>query len=303
MVSCTASSARSSCCIEWAIVSCRSTRPERPAPVAAVARCRRRAGRDAGRRPLPVRRRSAARPRSDRTVHDRHRVRADTHVADGQRRDRQRWDSSTCSSTAARCRRRRGDRRRARTLLKRLVAARGHAVTRDELIDVAVAGRRTTSSGSVRDCRCSSPRCGGSFGVESWLTGRRSGSISTMSTSTSSDGSISPTTPRSSPSIDGDFLPDDRYEDWSAPLRDEIRARFVAASASARRAQRCSRRDRAVAQGDWPRTRTTNAAIAALVVTLRAEGRLGEARSAYQSYVAAMDDLGVPPTAWDELVP
>jgi hypothetical protein len=38
-------------------------------------------------------------------------------------------------------------------------------------------------------------------------------------------------------------------------------------------------------------------------MTLRAEGRLGEARSAYQSYVAAMDDLDVSPMAWDALEP
>jgi len=32
------------------------------------------------------------------------------------------------------------------------------------------------------------------------------------------------------------------------------------------------------------------------------DGRIGEARSAYQTYVAAMDDLAVKPTTWDNLI-
>jgi len=100
----------------------------------------------------------------------------------------------------------------------------------------------------------------------------------------------------------GDFLPDDRYDDWSTPLRDEIRARYAAAI---RRLADCSADKDAIelwrkALGQDPYDERSHRA---LVVTLRAEGRLGEARSAYQSYVAAMDDLEVPPTAWDQLNP
>jgi Flp pilus assembly protein TadD len=38
-----------------------------------------------------------------------------------------------------------------------------------------------------------------------------------------------------------------------------------------------------------------------LVATLRSEGRLREARTAYQTYVAAMDDLEVTSTSWDDI--
>jgi DNA-binding SARP family transcriptional activator len=100
----------------------------------------------------------------------------------------------------------------------------------------------------------------------------------------------------------GDFLPDDRYDDWSTPLRDDVQARYAAA---VRRLADCSESNDAIdlwrrALGVDPYDERSHRA---LVVTLRAEGRHGEARSAYQSYVAAMDDLEVPPTAWDQLDP
>jgi DNA-binding SARP family transcriptional activator len=96
-------------------------------------------------------------------------------------------------------------------------------------------------------------------------------------------------------------LPEDRYEDWSTPLREEVRGRFGAA---ARRLAEAS--DPKEATELWRRLLAQDpydeAAHQSLVATLRAEGRLGEARVAYQTYVAAMDDLGVDPTTWDELV-
>ena len=91
---------------------------------------------------------------------------------------------------------------------------------------------------------------------------------------------------------DGEFLPDDRYDDWSAPLRDEIRARFGAA---VRRLRRSATRVTRSSSGGELLTQEPydEGAHRALVATLRAEGRLSEARTAYQTYVAAMDDLGV----------
>ena len=77
---------------------------------------------------------------------------------------------------------------------------------------------------------------------------------------------------------DGEFLPDDRYEDWSAPLRDEIRARFGVA---ARRLAEVSDANDAIEL--WRRVLTQDpydeGAHRSLVATLRAEGRLGEART------------------------
>ena len=99
---------------------------------------------------------------------------------------------------------------------------------------------------------------------------------------------------------DGEFLPNDRYDDWSAPLRAEIRARF---SASARRLAEVSQAADAV---DLLRRVLTQdpydeGAHHSLVATLRTEGHLGEARTAYQTYVNAMDDIGVNSTSWADI--
>ena len=189
--------------------------------------------------------------------------------------------------------------KRARTLLKRLVVARGWPVTRDELIEVL------WPEGDVVD------RLGARLSVQLSAVRRilRGGVIADRSSirldlnhidvdierwfAQSDDTAIVA-------AHDGEFLPDDRYEDWSAPLRDEIRARF---SASARRLAGVSRAADAIEL--WRRALTQDpyeeGAHRALVKTLRAEGRLSEARTAYQTYVAAMDDLGVSATSWDDL--
>jgi len=189
--------------------------------------------------------------------------------------------------------------KRARTLLKRLVAARGQAVTRDELIDVLwpedddierlgprlsvqlSAVRRVLRGGIVADrasVRLDLDRV--EVDIERWFELADHASIVA--------------------GHDGDFLPDDRYEDWSAALRGEIQARFGAAVH--RLAERSEAPDAIElwhrALGEDPYDERSHRS---LVVTLRAEGRLGEARTAYQSYVAAMDDLGIPPPSWDEL--
>jgi DNA-binding SARP family transcriptional activator len=189
--------------------------------------------------------------------------------------------------------------KRARTLLKRLVAARGQAVTRDELIDVLwpedddierlgprlsvqlSAVRRILRGGIVADP--SSVRLDldhVEVDIEPWFELADDASI------VAGHG--------------GEFLPDDRYEDWSAALRGEIQARFGAA---VRRLAERSEAPDAIqlwhrALGEDPYDERSHRS---LVVALHAEGRLGEARSAYQSYVAAMEDLGVPASSWSEL--
>jgi DNA-binding SARP family transcriptional activator len=98
----------------------------------------------------------------------------------------------------------------------------------------------------------------------------------------------------------GEFLPDERYDDWSAPLRDEILARFEVA---ARRLAAISPPNDAIEL--WRRVLNhapyDEVAHRSLVALLRTEGRPGEARASYQTYVAAMDDLGVSSTSWDDI--
>jgi pimeloyl-ACP methyl ester carboxylesterase/DNA-binding SARP family transcriptional activator len=203
-------------------------------------------------------------------------------IVDGRRVPRSAWGS-----------------RRARTLLKRLVVARGHAVTRDELIDLLwpevgdserlgarlsvqlSAVRRVLRGGIVADrasVRLDLHHV--EVDIERWFE---------MADDASIVGGHA-----------GEFLPDDRYEDWSAALRREIQSRFAASLH--RLAERSDALDalelwhRALGEDPYDERSHTS-----LVVTLRAEGRLGEARTAYQAYVSAMDDLGIPPRSWDEL--
>jgi pimeloyl-ACP methyl ester carboxylesterase/DNA-binding SARP family transcriptional activator len=189
--------------------------------------------------------------------------------------------------------------KRARTLLKRLVVARGRPVTRDELIDLLwpdggdpsrlaarlsvqlSAVRRVLRGGVVADrdaIRLDLDRV--AVDVEAWFADSDDAAIVEGYT--------------------GELLPDDRYEDWAGPLRDEIRDRFVAA---ARRL--AAERGGGDAVDLWRRILTEDPydepAHRSLVAALTADGRLGEARRAYQAYVAAMDDLGVPAAAWDDL--
>ena len=189
--------------------------------------------------------------------------------------------------------------KRARTLLKRLVVARGWPVTRDELIEVL-----WPDGGDVE-------RLGARLSVQLSAVRRilRGGVIADRSSIRLDLDHVDVDIERWFAQIDdtaivaghdGEFLPEDRYEDWSAPLRDEIRARFCGA---ARRLAETTRATDAIEL--WRRAISQDAydesAHRSLVATLRAEGRLSEARSAYQTYVAAMDDLGMSATSWDDI--
>lgn len=191
--------------------------------------------------------------------------------------------------------------KRARTLLKRLAVARGWPVTRDELIEMLwpdaggdvdrlgarlsvqlSAVRRILHGGVIADrSSIRLDRDHVDVDIESWFAQTDDAAIVA--------GYV------------GEFLPDDRYEDWSASLRDEIRARFGVAAC---RLAEVSEATDAIEL--WRRALTQNPyderAHRTLVATLRAEGRLSDARIAYQTYVAAMDDLGLPSTHWDDIV-
>jgi DNA-binding SARP family transcriptional activator len=96
----------------------------------------------------------------------------------------------------------------------------------------------------------------------------------------------------------GDFLEEDLFEDWSQPLRDEVRATHLSvlrALADARTpsvdaALAAHRRILEIDPYD-------EAAHLAIVSVLRTAGRHGEAQRAHRRYVARMRELGVPPTS------
>jgi DNA-binding SARP family transcriptional activator len=99
----------------------------------------------------------------------------------------------------------------------------------------------------------------------------------------------------------GDFLEENQYDDWAVPPREEARAAFIAVSrALASEASANHEPDRAVAH--YLRVlevdRFDESAHLALVAVLTAAGRHGEAHRHFLSYRRAMEELGVEPVAF-----
>ena len=99
----------------------------------------------------------------------------------------------------------------------------------------------------------------------------------------------------------GDFLEEDLYEDWAASLREEARASYVSvARALARRAAAAADHDsaaryhlRILDKDGWD-----EGAHLGLVEALERAGRHGEARRQYRAYAARMQEIEVPVTAF-----
>jgi ATP/maltotriose-dependent transcriptional regulator MalT/DNA-binding SARP family transcriptional activator len=97
----------------------------------------------------------------------------------------------------------------------------------------------------------------------------------------------------------GDFLEEELYEDWAAPLREEARSVYLAvAAALAELAEDAGEGDAAVRyrMRMLERDPFDERAHLGVVRTLTATGRHGEARRAYRRYAARMDEIGVEPT-------
>jgi ATP/maltotriose-dependent transcriptional regulator MalT len=94
----------------------------------------------------------------------------------------------------------------------------------------------------------------------------------------------------------GEFLEEDAYEDWAVALREEARATYIAV-ARALGEDAFARGDHDVAARYFLRTlekdRYDEAVHLALVALLASAGRHGEARRAYRNYVARMDEISV----------
>jgi DNA-binding SARP family transcriptional activator len=104
----------------------------------------------------------------------------------------------------------------------------------------------------------------------------------------------------------GDLLEEDLYEDWAAGAREEARDAYV-------RVARNLAAD-AAAAGDHDgavrfllrvleRDAYDEEAHLALVVALVEAGRHGEARRAFRTYRARMDEIGVEPAAFPAVAP
>jgi ATP/maltotriose-dependent transcriptional regulator MalT/DNA-binding SARP family transcriptional activator len=97
-------------------------------------------------------------------------------------------------------------------------------------------------------------------------------------------------------SFTGDFLEDDPYEDWAVSLREEARAAYLAVARTlARAAADAAEHDQAVRYHlrVLERDAYDEEAHLGLVATLVAAGRHGEARRRYRIYGEQMAELGV----------
>jgi ATP/maltotriose-dependent transcriptional regulator MalT/DNA-binding SARP family transcriptional activator len=102
----------------------------------------------------------------------------------------------------------------------------------------------------------------------------------------------------------GDFLDEDLYADWAVPLREESRAAYIS-TAHALAEDAASTGDREGAIRYFLRILSRDAydetAHLGLVSALEAAGRHGEARRAYRTYVARMEEIGAAPAAFPRL--
>lgn len=183
----------------------------------------------------------------------------------------------------------------ARQICKRLVAARGWPVTREELIDMCwpdetditrLSSRLSVQLSTVR-------RVLGSGVVADRATVRLdvsqiSSDLTDFFNAADDEGIVDAYT--------GELLPGDRYEDWLAPLRDEVRNRFVRAAHNLAA--------RLIDEGDVTQLISLarrlididpydEPAHRLLVGALRDAGLGREAQKAHDSWAAALAEIGV----------
>ncbi len=104
----------------------------------------------------------------------------------------------------------------------------------------------------------------------------------------------------------GDFLEEDLYEDWAVPLREEARALYLAVVvALAELADVSGRHDATIRYRlrALERDRHDEGSHLGLVSALLAAGHHGEARRAYRDYVARMEEIGVEPAPFPAAEP
>jgi len=185
--------------------------------------------------------------------------------------------------------------RLARQLLKRLVAARGWPVTRDELMDLLWPDEHDRSKLSARlSVQLSTVRRVLGGGV---IADRQSARLDLDEVSTDLEVFYRATDDNAIVSTySGPFLPEDVYDDWTGPVREEARSRFAAA------ARRLA--TDALARGETGRAvdlgrrlldsdRYDDGAHQLLVEALFAAGEPASARRAHDDRRTAMSEIGI----------
>jgi pimeloyl-ACP methyl ester carboxylesterase/DNA-binding SARP family transcriptional activator len=193
--------------------------------------------------------------------------------------------------------------RRARQLCKRLVAARGWPVTRDELIDMLWPDEFDRQKlGARLSVQLSAVRRVLGGGV---IADRQTVSLNLDEVSTDLETFRNAGDDRTIvAAYTGDFLPEDVYEDWSAAIRDEVRSVFLlAARRLAEQEMQNKRFDRAIDLGRrlLDLDRYDESAHELVVTALLESGEPGEARRAHQAWADAMDELDIEIPAFSTL--
>jgi pimeloyl-ACP methyl ester carboxylesterase/DNA-binding SARP family transcriptional activator len=193
--------------------------------------------------------------------------------------------------------------RLARQLCKRLVAARGWPLTRDELIDLLWPDESDWTRLSARlSVQLSIIRrvLGGGIVADREMVRLDLDEVSTDLEDfykASDDRAIVA-------NYRGEFLPEDRYVDWASGPRDEARSRFVAAVR--RLAERESDEGNPLRAAEFARRLVEidpydESAYHLLVESLLKAGEKGHARKAHEAWSAAMSDIGFEPTPFETL--
>jgi ATP/maltotriose-dependent transcriptional regulator MalT/DNA-binding SARP family transcriptional activator len=217
--------------------------------------------------------------------------------------------------------------RKARDLLKILVARRCHPVPRSQLVDLlwpdqaedTGSPRLSVSLSTLRSVLDPEKAYGPdryvgadratvwleaahvSLDTETFLGGARDG-IRAMEAGREDEAAI--VLKEAESAYSGDFLEEDVYADWAADLREEARATYVrVVRILARHAAGAGDTDAAATYllRILQRDPYDERAHLALATTLAGSGAHGEARRAYRTYVARMEELDIEPSPFPSL--
>lgn len=193
--------------------------------------------------------------------------------------------------------------RLARQLCKRLVAARGWPVTRDELIDLLWPDEVDRAKAGARlSVQLSAVRRVLDGGV---MADRQIVCLDLDEVDTDLEALL--TAGDDQAIVDaytGEFLPEDRYDDWTEGPRSEARVRFAAAArrlAAANGEEGRHAEAAELARKLIAANRYDEEAHAVLVRSLRAGGEVAEGRRAHAAWTEAMAEIDVEVQPFDEL--
>jgi pimeloyl-ACP methyl ester carboxylesterase/DNA-binding SARP family transcriptional activator len=192
--------------------------------------------------------------------------------------------------------------RLARQVLKRLVAARGWPVTREELIDMCwpeetdmrrLGARLSVQLSGIRRI------LGG--GV---IADRSSVRLDLDHVDTDLEHFFAADSDRGIvEAYRGEFLPEDRYEDWAEPMRNEARTRFVTAARRLAEAESDPTQRVQLAQRLIGTDRYDEQAHRLLVAALLEAGETREAERAHAAWASALAELDVKVPNFEDFEP